>query len=407
MSGPAPGAPGPVTRAHRSGRDGLRSRILVQRDGFELDVAIDVAAGEVVAVLGPNGSGKSSVLYALAGLLPLAGGRVAVDGQLWDCPDERRFVTPADRAVGLVFQDYRLFPHLSVLDNVAFSGQVRRTGRPAARREARREAGAWLDRVGLSGLAQRRPGELSGGQAQRTALARALASRPRMLLLDEPLAALDASTRLEVRSELREHLADFAGPCVVVTHDPLDALVLADRIIVLEGGRITQQGTPAEVARRPATEYVATLMGLNLYGGLLTDPVSRRVELDGGGTLHAAFLASSTDAGPCAASSHPPPVVAGSRLLVSVAPTAIAVHRERPGEGSPRNVWPATVTGLELLTDRIRVAVDGSPSALVDITPAALAALGLTAGSRIWLSAKATEVIAYPDPRQGTRPPRS
>lgn len=369
---------------------GLRARIALRRGAFDLDAAVDVGDGEVLAVLGPNGSGKTSVLYALAGLVPLTGGRIDVAGQVWDCPGEGRFVDPADRAVGLVFQDYRLFPHLSVLDNVAFAGQMRGAGRRAARRDAQ----TWLDRVGLAALARHRPGELSGGQAQRAALARALAARPKMLLLDEPLAALDASTRLEVRSELREHLADFAGPCVVVTHDPLDALVLADRILVLEHGRVTQQGRPADVARHPTTGYVATLMGLNLYRGTLADPTRKQVDLNDGGTLHAAFLA--TPGGEGSTSTAPP---RHGRVLVAVAPTAIALHTERPGDGSPRNVWSGTVTGLELLTDRIRVAVDGCPPALVDITPAALAALELSPGSRVWLSAKATEVTAYPDPR--------
>jgi molybdate transport system ATP-binding protein len=369
---------------------GLESRIVLRRGGFELDAAVDVGDGEVLAVLGPNGSGKTSVLYALAGLVPLADGRIAVTGQIWDCPGEGRFVAPADRAVGLVFQDYRLFPHLSVLDNVAFAGQMRGEGRRAARRDAE----LWLDRVGLSTLARHRPAELSGGQAQRAALARALAARPQMLLLDEPLAALDASTRLEVRSELREHLADFAGPCIVVTHDPLDALVLADRILVLEHGRVTQEGTPGAVARHPTTEYVATLMGLNLYRGTLTDRSRHQVDLDDGGTLQAAFLTT-----PGGEGTAPVVPLRNGRVLVAVAPTAIAVHTERPGDGSPRNVWSGTVTGLELLTDRIRVAVDGYPPALVDITPAALAALGLSPGSQVWLSAKATEVTAYPDPR--------
>ena len=388
----------------------LRARVAVRRGTFALDADVEVAAGEVLAVLGPNGSGKTTLLYALAGLVPLTGGRLDVGGEVWDCPDERRFVTAADRRVGLVFQDYRLFPHLSVLDNVAFSGQVR--GR--ARRDARRGAAEWLDRVGLAEFARRRPAQLSGGQAQRAALARALAAEPLMLLLDEPLAALDAATRLEIRSQLRGHLADFPGPCVVVTHDPLDALVLADRILVLEHGRVTQQGPPAEVARRPTTEYVATLMGLNLYSGTLTDRSSHRVDLDDGGTLHAAFISPSSGEEPGGEEPGggrspengvlaPVEPLRHGRMLVAVAPTAIALHTQRPAAGSPRNVWSGRVTGLELLTDRIRVAVDGYPPALVDITPAALASLGLTTGSRVWLSAKATEVHAYPAPPSGSR----
>ena len=378
---------GPAAGSGRSGE--LRAHVVAHRGGFDLDVTVEVAAGEVVAVLGPNGSGKTTLLYTLAGLVALRDGRIEVAGEVWDCPAQRRFVPAADRRVGLVFQDYRLFPHLSVLDNVAFSGQVRGQGR----RDAHRRALDWLDRVGLADQARHRPAQLSGGQAQRAALARALAADPQMLLLDEPLAALDAATRLEVRSELREHLRGFGGPCVVVTHDPLDALVLADRIVVLERGEVTQQGPPADVARHPTTEYVATLMGLNLYRGTLTDRSAHRVDLDDGGILHAAFLSGSTD--PSVAPVLP---LRNGRVLVAVSPTAIALHPERPAAGSPRNVWSGRVAGMELLTDRIRVAVEGYPSALVDITPAALAALGLATGTPVWLTAKATEVLAYPEP---------
>jgi len=348
-----------------------------------LDARFSVEPGEVLAVLGPNGAGKTTLLRVLAGLLAVTEGTVTVADQVWDDSATGTFVPATDRALGLVFQDYRLFPHLSVLDNVAFSARARGARRSAARRSA---AGT-VDRFGLTDLAGRRPAELSGGQAQRVAVARALAARPRLLLLDEPLAALDARTRLELRTELRRRLSGFAGPSIVVTHDPLEALVLADRILVLEHGRIVQVGTPAEVARRPATEYVARLMGLNLYAGRLTDPSSGRVELDRGGTLFAVVPAD-----------LPGPVGAGDAGLVALAPAAVALHPGEPGPGSPRNVWPGVVSGVELLTDRVRVAVAGRPDALVDVTPAALAELGLTAGQPIWLSAKATEAIAYPLP---------
>ncbi len=379
-----PAVPGPPAAG------ALDARVVVRRAGFELDAPLWVAGGQVLAVLGPNGAGKTTLLNALAGLLPLHAGRVAVGADTWDDPAAGRFVPAADRAVGMVFQDYRLFPHLSVLDNVAFSARARGAGTRAARLQGQE----WLRRIGIEALAGRRPHELSGGQAQRVALARALASDPRMLLLDEPLAALDARTRLEIRSELRHHLSAFAGPSVVVTHDPLEALVLADRIMVVESGRVTQQGPPAEVARRPATEYVAQLMGLNLYTGTLTDREAHRVELDSGGTLYAAGF----DPDAAAGADAPVLPLPGTRMLVVLSPSAVALHPQRPEGGSPRNVWSGLVTGLELLTDRIRLAVEGRPSALVDITPAALASLGLDTGQRVWLSAKATEVFAYPDP---------
>ena len=190
-----------------------------------------------------------------------------LDDDVHDDPEAGVFVPPQARRAGVVFQDYLLFPHLSALDNVAFG--LRAAGRP--RREARREAAAWLERMRLGGLGGARPTALSGGQAQRVALARALAPAPRLLLLDEPLAALDAGARGLVRTELRRHLREFAGCTVLVTHDPLDAMVLADRVVVVEQGRVVQTGPPAQVARAPRTDYVAGLVGLNLYRGVARD----------------------------------------------------------------------------------------------------------------------------------------
>jgi len=365
----------------------LQADVGIDRGAFRLDVQVEVEPGQILAILGPNGSGKTTLLRALAGLLAVARGRVTVGGQVWDDAGAGIFVPTVDRAVGLVFQDYRLFPHLSVLDNVAFAPRARGATRTAARTKAI----AVLHQLGLSDLTDRKPGALSGGQAQRVALARALASDPQLLLLDEPLAALDARTRLEIRAELRRHLATFTGPALLVTHDPLEAMVLADRILVLEGGRAVQEGTPSAVARRPATEYVARLVGLNLYTGTITDRATRRIELDSGGALYAAgHDPSDTDARILPLN--------GTRMLVALSPTAISLFTHQPDAGSARNVWSGRIAGMELLTDRIRIAVDGQPDALVDITPAAVAELELHAGQRVWLTAKATEVTAYPDP---------
>ncbi|SEU22279.1 ABC transporter ATP-binding protein [Nonomuraea wenchangensis] len=340
----------------------LDARLVVTRAAFTLDLDLHVAAGEVVALLGPNGAGKTTALRALAGLTGLSEGEIVLDGR------PLHTLAAEQRPIGMVFQDYLLFPHLSALDNVAFGPRCQ--GVPKA--EARRAAAALLERVGLADRAAARPRELSGGQAQRVALARALAVRPELLLLDEPLAALDAHTRLEIRSQLRRHLADFDGATVLVTHDPLDAMVLADRLIVIEGGTIVQQGTPAEVARRPRTDYVARLVGLNLYRGVADGALVKVGEWP----LHT----SENLEGPA---------------FVAFPPAAVALYRSRP-DGSPRNLWQARIGGIERHGDNVRVHLDGPVTAFADITPAAVADLDLTPGQRIWASVKATETHAYP-----------
>ena len=372
MSSPKSSVAGPLVAASPSS-NGLSVSAVVRRGEFVLDVALDVGPGEIVAVLGPNGAGKSTLLRLLAGLTASSEGRVTLAGQVLDDAHADVFLPPEDRPVGLVFQDYRLFPHLSVLDNVAFAAR----SRGARRGPARAAAEQWLARLELSEFAARRPDRLSGGQAQRVALARALASDPSLLLLDEPTAALDVRTRLAVRTDLRRHLSAFAGPTVLVTHDPLEAMVMADRLVVIENGRVVQVGAPADVARRPATQYVAGLVGLNLYAGHRSVG-SSAVELDGGGVLVA------------------PDVAANGPVWVALRPTAVSVHTAPPSPGSPRNVWTGRIAGMELLTDRVRLQVDAAPNALVDVTPAAVAELGLVEGTTVWLSAKATDVDVYP-----------
>ena len=349
---------------------GLRAWIGVNRPQFTLDLVLDVAPGEVLAALGPNGAGKSTLLRALAGLTPLTRGSVRVGDQVYDDVAGERFVPPERRRLGVVFQDYRLFAHLNVLDNIAFGPRC--AGVPRAQAHAR--AADLVDRLGLSDVAASRPATLSGGQAQRVALARALATDPVALLLDEPLAALDAQTRMDVRAVLRERLRAFTGPTVLVTHDPLDALLLADRLIVIEKGRVRQTGTPAEVAARPETEYTARLMGVNLYAGEAADG---RLRLHSGAEL---ALADAALRGPA---------------LAMVRPNAITVHTSVPDPSSARNAWPAVLIRVSQLGDRIRLDTHGAFDAAVDVTPAAVAALGLAEGQQIWLTAKATEVEAY------------
>ncbi|MGN6687288.1 MAG: ABC transporter ATP-binding protein [Actinomycetales bacterium] len=385
-------------------RHGLHARVVVRRGAFELDAEVSAAPGEILGVLGPNGAGKTTLLRVLAGLERCTDGLVELDGRILDAADAadagdaggirhapRTFVPPERREVGVVFQDYRLFPHLSVLDNLAFGQRARGADRAGARTSAR-EA---LVAVGLAGLERRRPGQLSGGQAQRVALARALVARPRLLLLDEPMAALDAATRLEVRTELRQRLAGLDIPVILVTHDPLEAIVLADRLVVLEGGRVVQVGTPAHVARHPATDYVARLMGLNLLRGRTrTLDTGLTVVLDGGGEVASAGSPAG-DGEEATAGTTNDGVRTGEDVLVAVRPAAITVHEQRPGPASARNVWPARVVGVELIGERVRLATAGPPDLLVDVTPAAVAELGLTPGAQIWCSVKATDVVAY------------
>jgi molybdate transport system ATP-binding protein len=344
----------------------LSARVVLRRGTLALDVAVEIADGEVLAVLGPNGAGKSTLLRVLAGLLPPDGGSVVLDGtEVWD---GERHVPAHRRDLGMVFQDYLLFPHLSVTDNVAFGLRTRGVRKPAARSAADR----WLDRVGLAGLGSRRPGQLSGGQAQRAALARALVREPRVLLLDEPLSALDARTRLTVRAELRRHLGEFAGSTVLVTHDPVDAMALADRVVVVEDGSVVQEGTPAEVSRRPRTDYVARLVGLSLLPGTGTGVA---VRLDSGGTVAVAEEAS----GP---------------VFAAVRPESVALYLTRP-EGSPRNVWPATLVGATPHGATVRCELAGEVPLIADVTAAAFAELGLVPGARVWATVKASEVAVY------------
>jgi molybdate transport system ATP-binding protein len=343
----------------------------VSRGTFTLRAELSVEPGEVMAVLGPNGAGKSSLLRAVAGLLAVDSGSIELDGRPVDAPDAGVFVPPEARGIGVVFQDHRLFPHLRVIDNVAFGPR----SRGASRAEARAAASMWIERLGLTQFADRHPGRLSGGQAQRVALARALAASPRALLLDEPLAALDVQTRAEVQGELREHLAAYDGPTLLVTHDPVEALVLADRIAVIENGTVVQQGTPSEISSRPVTAYVAKLVGVNLYQGIAG---GGRVQLDGGGELSAVE----------APDGH---------IFVAVRPSAFTVHDAPPHPSSARIVWNGTVRTLVPLADRVRLTVDTERPVLVDITPAALTELRLAPGAQVWLTAKATDVATYPD----------
>jgi molybdate transport system ATP-binding protein len=336
-----------------------------------LDLAVDLSVGdETLAILGPNGAGKTTLLRVLAGLQPVDAGRVVVDDQVLDDPAAGVFVPPEHRPIGVVFQDYLLFPFLSARDNVAFglrSRGVRRT-------DARARADEWLVRFGLHDARDARPGHLSGGQSQRVALARAVVTEPRLLLLDEPLAALDAGARIDIRRALRDELARLAGARLVVTHDPVDVVALADRVVVLERGRVAQEGTMDDIAMHPRSGYVADLVGTNLYRGHAHDGV---VMLERGGEIIVA------DHGHDGA------------VYVAIHPRTVALHLVDPG-GSVRNHWSGRVDAIEGAGDRVRVRVDAAVPIVAEVTRESLAGLGLALGDDVVAAVKASEVLVYP-----------
>ena len=355
---PAPVREQPLPRPSGSGRWPLHAEVT----GFN-ELTLEAEAGTTIAVVGPNGAGKTTLLRALLGLTPRAHARLRLGGtDVTALPAHRR-------GVAWVPQDGALFPHLSALTNTAYG--LRARGVPRA--EARRTAQEWLDRLGVGHLASRRPAQVSGGQAQRVALARALAARPRLLLLDEPLAALDQTTRSQVRHTLRRHLEGFGGVCLIVTHDPVEAVALADRVLVLDEGRTLQDAPPAEVTRHPRSPWVARMLGRNAWPGTTT---ADGLEPARGGHLVVAD-----------------PLPAGVPALAVIAPEAVSVHREKP-TGSPRNVWPGTVREITSGGSRLRVLVasEHAPDLVAEITPQAAAELSLADGVAVWTSVKATEV---------------
>jgi molybdate transport system ATP-binding protein len=356
----------------------LEAVVLVHRPEHRLELTLSASPGEVVAVVGPNGSGKTTLLRALAGLQPLTAGRVVCNGATWEDSSDGVRVSAQDRRVGMVLQEILLFPHLTALDNVAFGLRSRGTERA----EARRTAGAWLDRLGVGELAGRRPHELSGGQAQRVAIARTLATDPALLLLDEPLAALDVGAAMTLRLELVRHLAAYGGITLLVTHDAIDALTLADRVVVLDEGHVVQEGTPEEVATLPRTAHVARLVGLNVLSG---ESRGTRVRLTGGGAGSELVTATPYD-GPA----H-----------VTFPPAAVALSREA-GSGSARNQWRGRVVSVAPNGPVVRVHLDAAGGLIADVTAESAGRLGVGPGQEVWASVKATEVTVH---TEATRDP--
>lgn len=348
----------------------LRADIALTLGALELEAGLSVEAGETVVLVGKNGAGKTTLLRALAGLVPLSRGRVTLDDVVLEDTSMGRRVPVQRRPIGFVFQDYLLFEHMTVLDNVAFGLRAQRVRRAQAHSKAR----AWLERMDVDSCAGLRPSALSGGQAQRVALARALAKSPRLLLLDEPLAALDAGARVSVRHELMKHLDDFDGVRVVVTHDPVEAMLLGSRIVVVESGRVVQSGSVEELRQRPRTPYVANLLGLNLWRG----------RAGGGGVV---VLESGAEL-------VVPEAPAGD-VLVAVHPRTVALFLDRPA-GSPRNVWPGEIASIETTGELARVHVEGRVPVTALVTGPAATELGLVRGRAVWVAIKATEISVYP-----------
>ena len=345
---------------------GLSADFIVDRNEFQLDCKFSVAPGEVLALVGPNGAGKSTALQSISGLISITSGEIKIGGQVLDSPAAHCFIPANNRNIGVVFQNYALFPHLSVSANVAFGPR----SRGVSKAQARESTDAILAQFDLVNLARRRPAELSGGQAQRVALARAVVTSPDALLLDEPLSALDAVTAGHVRNELGKHLKRFQGSAIIVTHNPLDALLLADNIAILENGQITQVGTPSEIAQSPRTDYAATLMGVTLIRGTATNGVIA--------TPTGEFI--STDNSQ----------LSGSAAAI-IRPDTVSVHLTMP-EGSPRNVWAGEVSDIQQTLDRVRLVIRGAVTLSATITPASLSSMDLQVGSRVWTSVKAIEV---------------
>jgi molybdenum ABC transporter ATP-binding protein len=328
-------------------------QIAVPLRAFQLELSF--AVEETTALVGPSGSGKSTVLGAIAGLVRPAAGRISCDDEVWFDAEQSVFVPPEQRRVGLVFQEYALFPHLTVRQNIEYA--------------RRRPADEYLDRFQIAHLEHARPGSLSGGERQRVALARALARDPEILLLDEPLSALDAHTKIDVRAELQQLLAGLEIPTLLVTHDFEDAAALADRVGVIVEGRLRQTGTPSDLVAQPSDPFVASFTGANLLHGerRVTGVGTTGIRLDDG-----TVVATAEDG--------------DGAIVLAVYPWDVTISTTRPND-SAMNVIAGAITAITELGNRARVTV-GPLTA--EITIDSLRRLGLQLGQPAYASFKAT-----------------
>ena len=336
----------------------LDARVILNRDSLTLDVELQLQHGEVIAVLGPNGAGKTSLLHALLGWLELESGWIMVDGEVIDSPDTDSYVPPQHRPFGMVFQDGLLFPHMSVEKNILFGAGKDFNLKPLA------------ESLQASELLAKFPSELSAGERQRAAIARSLAARPKVLFLDEPFSALDIQGKRRGRSLLKEALAIGVSGCLMVTHDLVDAFTLADRVMIIEGGKLTQFDVPDRIRSRPGSEWIADLVGWNYYEGIGEGSV---VTLPHGTTI---FTAQDDLDGPTS---------------ISINPASVSIFKSQPS-GSPRNSWLSSIQNIEILGGRARVSLVGEIDICADITTVAANELRQSISSEVWVSVKATEV---------------
>lgn len=354
----------------------LQARLASRRGAFALAAEFSAESGSTLVLVGPNGSGKSTVLRMLAGLSRPDAGEVRLDGDTWGDIRSGIWLPAEQRSVGWLPQELALFPHLSAVENVAFGLRAAGVGPPAVARA--RDA---LHALGLDREVERKPAALSGGERQRVALARALVVEPRLLLLDEPLSAIDPAARAALRSLLKRVLAERRVTTVYVTHSPLEALALGGRLAVMHEGAVVQQGMPADLLQRPRSEAAGAFIGTNFFRGTLQ-------KRDGSG-----LVAIRTAAGELLAAD---PGLSGE-VFVAIDPREIVLSRDAPS-GSARNVFRGRVVEIAPEPprgERIRVALATRPPLVAEVTREALGALGLTEGAEVHASFKATALEPY------------